>query len=263
MTGEREPLLEGTLISHLLELRTRLMRAFLAVVLVFIPLAFYSNQLFEWLSQPLLRELPAHSALISTSITAPFTTPLKLSFVAALVLAMPYVLYELWAFIAPGLYRHEKRFAVPLLLSSIVLFYAGTAFAYFVVFPLIFNFFVNTTPHGVQMMADITMYMDFVIKLLFSFGLAFEVPVAVVLLVMMNIVRLEKLTQIRGYVLIAVFVIAAIITPPDAVSQTIMAIPMYLLYESGIVFAKLMARSRRAAQGVEPAVENQHRDGEA
>lgn len=263
MTGEREPLLEGTLISHLLELRTRLMRAFLAVVLVFIPLAFYSNQLFEWLSQPLLRQLPAHSALISTSITAPFTTPLKLSFVAALVLAMPYVLYELWAFIAPGLYRHEKRFALPLLLSSIVLFYAGTAFAYFVVFPLIFNFFVNTTPHGVQMMADITMYMDFVIKLLFSFGLAFEVPVAVVLLVMMNIVRLEKLTQIRGYVLIAVFVIAAIITPPDAVSQTIMAIPMYLLYESGILFAKLMARSRRAAQAVEPAVEDQHGGGEA
>ena len=262
MTGEREPLLEGTLISHLLELRTRLMRAFLAVVLVFIPLAFYSNRLFEWLSQPLLRELPAHSALISTSITAPFTTPLKLSFVAALVLAMPYVLYELWAFIAPGLYRHEKRFAVPLLVSSIVLFYAGTAFAYFVVFPLIFNFFVNTTPHGVQMMADITMYMDFVIKLLFSFGLAFEVPVAVVLLVMMNIVPLEKLTQIRGYVLIAVFVIAAIVTPPDAVSQTVMAVPMYLLYEGGILFAKLMARSRRAAQAVEPAVEDQHGGGE-
>ena len=144
-----------------------------------------------------------------------------------------------------------------------MLFYAGTAFAYFVVFPLIFNFFVNTTPHGVQMMADITMYMDFVIKLLFSFGLAFEVPVAVVLLVMMNIVRLEKLTQIRGYVLIAVFVIAAIITPPDAVSQTIMAVPMYLLYEGGILFAKLMARSRRAAQGVEPAVEDQHGSGEA
>ena len=263
MSGEREPLLEGTLISHLLELRTRVMRAFLAVVIVFIPLAFYSNQLFEWLSQPLLRALPAHSALISTSITAPFTTPLKLAFVAALVLAMPYVLYELWAFIAPGLYRHEKRFAVPLLLSSIVLFYTGTAFAYFLVFPLIFNFFVSTTPHSVQMMADITMYMDFVLKLLFSFGLAFEVPVAVVLLVLMGVVPLEKLTQIRGYVLIAVFVIAAIITPPDAVSQTIMAVPMYLLYEGGILFARLMARSRRAAEAVEPTVEDQHGGGEA
>ena len=172
------------------------------------------------------------------------------------------MLYELWAFIAPGLSRHEKRFAVPLLLSSIVLFYAGTAFAYFVVFPLIFNFFVNTTPHGVQMMADITMYMDFVIKLLFSFGLAFEVPVAVVLLVVMGIVPLEKLTQIRGYVLIAVFVIAAIITPPDAVSQTIMAVPMYLLYEGGILFARLMSRSRGAAEAVEPAVEDHDGAGE-
>ncbi len=261
MSGEREPLLEGTLISHLLELRTRVMRAFLAVVIVFIPLAFYSNQLFEWLARPLRRVLPANSALISTSITAPFTTPLKLSFVAALVAAMPFVLYQLWAFVAPGLYRHERRYAVPLLVSSIILFYAGTAFGYFAVFPLMFNFFVNTTPHGVQMMADITLYMDFVLKLLFSFGLAFEVPVAVVLLVIMGIVPLAKLTQIRGYVLIAVFVIAAIVTPPDAVSQTIMAVPMYLLYEGGILFARLMGRGRGAAETVEPAVENNDRSG--
>jgi sec-independent protein translocase protein TatC len=244
MTGENEPLAEGTLISHLLELRTRLMRAFLAVILVFIPLAFYSNQLFEWLSHPLLQQLPANSMLISTSITAPFTTPLKLAFVAALVLAMPYVLYELWAFIAPGLYRHEKGFAVPLLVSAVILFYVGVAFAYYVVFPLIFRFFVTTTPHGVQMMADISIYVEFVLVLLFSFGIAFEVPVAVVLLVIMELVPLEKLTQIRGYVLIGVFVIAAILTPPDAISQTVMAIPMYLLYEGGILFARLMARSR-------------------
>ena len=248
MSGEREPLLEGTLISHLLELRTRLMRAFLAVAVVFIPMAFYSNRIFEWLSQPLRRVLPPNSALISTSVTAPFTTPLKLAFVAALVVAMPYVLYQLWAFVAPGLYRHERRYAVPLLLSSIVLFYVGTAFAYFAVLPLIFNFFVNTTPHGVQMMADITMYMDFVLKLLFSFGLAFEVPVAVVLLVLMGIVPLARLTQIRGYVLIAVFVIAAIVTPPDAVSQTIMAVPMYLLYEGGILMARLMQRGDGSAK---------------
>ena len=244
MTGETEPLLEGTLVSHLLELRTRLMRAFIAVILVFIPCAFYSNQLFEWLSHPLLMQLPANSVLISTSITAPFTTPLKLAFVAALVVAMPYVLYELWAFVAPGLYRHEKGFAVPLLVSSVILFYVGVAFAYFVVFPLIFGFFVSTTPHGVQLMADISMYMEFVLVLLFSFGIAFEVPVAVVLLVSMGLVPLEKLTQIRGYVLIAVFVIAAILTPPDAISQTVMAIPMYLLYEGGILFARLLVRSR-------------------
>ena len=244
MSGEGEPLLEGTLISHLLELRTRLMRAFIAVILVFIPCVLYSNQLFEWLSHPLLQQLPANSMLISTSITAPFTTPLKLAFVAALVVAMPYVLYELWAFIAPGLYRHEKNFAMPLLFSAVILFYVGVAFAYFIVFPLIFNFFVNTTPHGVQMMADISIYMEFVLVLLFSFGIAFEVPVAVVLLVIMGIVPLEKLTQIRGYVLIAVFVIAAILTPPDAISQTVMAVPMYLLYEGGILMARLMARSK-------------------
>ena len=244
MTGESEPLLEGTLISHLLELRTRLMRAFIAVVIVFIPCAFYSNQLFEWLSHPLLQQLPAHSMLISTSITAPFTTPLKLSFVAALVVAMPYVLYELWAFIAPGLYRHEKNFAMPLLFTSVILFYVGVSFAYFVVFPLIFNFFVNTTPHGVQLMADISIYVEFVLKLLLAFGVAFEVPVAVVLLVLMGLVPLEKLTKIRGYVLIAVFIIAAMITPPDAISQTVMAVPMYLLYEGGILMARLMTRSR-------------------
>jgi sec-independent protein translocase protein TatC len=244
MTGESESLLEGTLISHLLELRTRLMRAFIAVVLVFVPLAFYSNQLFEWLSHPLLQQLPTNSVLISTSITAPFTTPLKLSFIAALVVAMPYILYELWAFVAPGLYRHEKSFAVPLLVSSVILFYAGIAFAYYLVFPLIFGFFVNTTPHGVQMMADISMYMNFVLMLLFAFGVAFEVPVAVVLLVLMGLVPLEKLTRIRGYVLIAVFVIAAIFTPPDAISQTVMAVPMYLLYEGGILFSRLMLRGR-------------------
>jgi len=244
MTGENEPLLEGTLISHLLELRTRLMRAFLAVVLVFIPFAFYSNHLFEWLSHPLLQQLPPNATLISTSITAPFTAPLKLAFIAALVVAMPYVLYELWAFIAPGLYRHEKGFAVPLLISAVILFYVGVAFAYFVVFPLIFSFFVNTAPRGVTLMADISMYMEFVLVLLFSFGIAFEVPVAVVLLVLMGIVPLEKLTQIRGYVLIAVFIIAAILTPPDAISQTVMAVPMYMLYEGGILFARLMVRSR-------------------
>jgi sec-independent protein translocase protein TatC len=250
MADTPEPLLEGTLISHLLELRDRLMRAFLAVMIVFIPAAFYSNELFTWLAKPLLAQLPANASLISTSITAPFTTPLKLSFVVALVVAMPWVLYQLWAFIAPGLYKHEKRFALPLLVSAILLFYTGVAFAYYIVFPLIFNFFVHTSPAGVQMMADITAYMDFVLLLLFSFGAAFEVPVAVVLLVLMGLVKVEKLTSIRGYVLIAVFVIAAVITPPDAVSQTIMAIPMYLLYEGGILFARLMVRSneKRKAQ---------------
>jgi sec-independent protein translocase protein TatC len=244
MSEESEPLAEGTLISHLLELRSRLMRAFLAVLIVLLPCAYYANTLFEFLERPLQAKLPKGSSLIATSITAPFTTPFKLAFITALIIAMPYVLYQLWAFVAPGLYRHEQNFAVPLLVSSVILFYVGVAFAYYLVMPLIFGFFVSTTPHGVQLMADISVYMEFVLVLLFSFGVAFEVPVAVVLLVAMGLVPIDKLTRIRGYVLIAVFIVAAILTPPDAISQTIMAIPMYLLYEGGILFARLLMRSK-------------------
>jgi sec-independent protein translocase protein TatC len=161
---------------------------------------------------------------------------------------MPYVLYQIWAFVAPGLYRHEKRFAMPLLASSVVLFYAGVAFAYFVVFPVMFQFFANTTPAGVRMMTDITSYMDFVLTMFLCFGLAFEVPVVVVLLVLTRLVGVEKLAEIRGYVLIGIFVVAALLTPPDAISQTIMAVPMYLLYESGLLMARLMERMRRKSE---------------
>ena len=247
MSEEQEPLLEGTLISHLLELRDRLLRAFIAVIIVFIPCMYYSNRLFEFLARPLLRQLPPGSTLIATNITAPFTIPFKLAFIVALIIAMPYVLFQVWGFVAPGLYRHEKRFALPLLVSAVVLFYIGIAFAYFLVFPLIFQFFVHTAPHGVEVKTDISNYLDFVLVLVFSFGLTFEVPVAVVLLVAMGLVPVEKLTKIRGYVLIAVFVIAAILTPPDAFSQTVMAVPMYLLYEGGILFARLLAPRKPAA----------------
>lgn len=242
MSTEPESLPEGTLISHLLELRTRLMRAFLAVLVVFVPCAFYANDLFEFLARPLIAQLPAGSSLIATSITSPFTTPFKLAFIAALVIAMPYVLYQLWAFVAPGLYRREKRFAQPLLVSAIALFYCGVAFAYWVVFPVIFKFFIATAPRGVAVMTDIANYMDFVLMMVLCFGVAFEVPIAVVLLVMTGLVTVEKLGSARGYVLIGIFVIAAILTPPDAVSQCIMAVPMYLLYEGGIIFARLMRR---------------------
>ncbi len=244
MADRPEPLLEGTLISHLLELRDRIMRAFLAVILLFIPGAYYSNQLFSWLAHPLLAQLPANATLISTSITAPFTAPLKFAFVASLVAAMPWVIYQIWAFVAPGLYRHEKRIAVPMLASAIVLFYCGMAFSYYVILPLMFKFFVATTPAGVQLMADISTYLDLVMLLLFATGAAFEVPVVVVLLVAMGVVQVEKLTRIRGYVLILVFIVSAMITPPDAVSMTIMALPMYALYEAGILFARIVARSR-------------------
>ncbi|NBS66807.1 MAG: twin-arginine translocase subunit TatC [Betaproteobacteria bacterium] len=249
MSGEPEQLAEGTLISHLLELRDRLLRAFLAVIVAFVPIAFFSNEVFTLVAQPLIDKLPAGSSLIATSVISPFMTPFKLAFFVALFAAMPYVLYQVWAFVAPGLYRHEKRFALPLLVSSIILFYAGVAFAYFAVFPVMFDFFASTTPAGVRMMTDITSYMDFVLTMFLCFGLAFEVPVVVVLLVLTGLVKVEKLAEIRGYVLIGIFVIAALLTPPDAISQTIMAVPMYLLYEGGIVMARLMNRMRKKDSG--------------
>lgn len=242
-----ETLPEGTLISHLVELRERLLRAFIAVLIAFIPCAFYSNRLFDWLSRPLVSKLPAGQKLIATSVTATFTAPLKLAFMVGLLIAAPYVLFQIWAFVAPGLYRREKRFAVPLLVSSIVLFYLGVAFAYFLIFPLVFRFFVATTPKNVQLMADVNNYLSFALHLFVAFGVAFETPVAVVLLVLTELLSLQKLRKARGYVLIIVFVIAAALTPPDVMSQTAMALPMYLLYEGGILFAAIMTRSRAQA----------------
>ncbi len=248
MSEEQEQLAEGTLISHLLELRDRLMRAFIAVLIAFMPTAYFSNDVFTLVAQPLIDKLPAGSSLIATSVISPFMTPFKLAFFVGLFIAMPYVLYQIWAFIAPGLYRHEKRFALPLLVSSIILFYVGVIFAYLVVFPVMFDFFASTTPVGVRMMTDINSYMDFVLTMFLCFGLAFEVPVVVVLLVLTGLVKVAKLAEIRGYVLIGIFVIAAILTPPDAISQTIMAVPMYLLYEGGLLMARLMERMRSKAE---------------
>lgn len=252
---ETEKLAEGTLISHLLELRDRVLRAFLAVLVCFLPCAFYSNKIFSFIAQPLLAKLPKDASLIATSVISPFMTPFKLSFFVGLFLAMPVVLYQAWAFVAPGLYRHEKRFAVPLLLSSVILFYVGVAFAYLFVFPVMFDFFASTTPEGVKMMTDISSYLDFILTMFLCFGVAFEVPVVVVLLVLTNMVTVEKLAEARGYVLIGIFVIAAILTPPDAVSQTIMAGPMYLLYEGGLVMARIMNRMRRDAAAADAAAE--------
>ena len=247
MAEEPEKLAEGTLISHLLELRDRLLRSMVAVGIAFLPCVFYSNDLFTFMARPLLAKLPEGSSLIATGVMSPFTTPFKLSFFVALMLAMPFVIYQLWAFVAPGLYRNERRFAVPLLFSAILLFYVGIAFAYYFVFPVMFEFFARTTPKGVSMMTDINNYLDFVLTMFFCFGLAFEVPVAVVLLVVMGIVRIESLRKNRGYVLIGIFILAALLTPPDAISQCSLAIPMYLLYEGGILMARLMTRGQNAA----------------
>src|SRR5580700_11027994 len=255
MSEDHEPLPEGTLISHLLELRSRLLRAMIAVLIAFLPCAYYSNQLFDFLSKPLVSKLPPGQKLIATTVTATFTAPLKLSLVAGLLIAMPYVLYQIWAFVAPGLYRKEKRFAIPLLVTAILLFYTGVAFSYFLVFPMVFRFFIATTPQNVQLMADITNYLHFALTLFVAFGVAFETPVAVVLLVLTNLVTLKKLRSMRGYVLIIVFIIAAILTPPDVLSQTAMAVPMYLLFEGGILFAAILSRSSDAAAAAEASAQ--------
>ena len=245
MSEEPEKLVEGTLISHLLELRDRLIRAIVAVALAFVPCMLYSNQIFTFVATPLKEKLPKGTQLIATTVMSPFTTPFKLSLFVAVFFAMPFIIYQLWAFVAPGLYRHEKRFAVPLLVSSILLFYVGVVFAYFFVFPVMFQFFAATTPHGVAMMTDISAYLDFVLTMFLAFGAAFEVPIAVVLLVLTGVVKLEKLKENRGYVLIGIFIVAALLTPPDAVSQCIMAIPMYLLYDGGLLMARILSKMRR------------------
>lgn len=241
---EKEKLAEGTLISHLLELRNRLIRALAVVLIVFIPCAMKANALFTFVAQPILHKLPPNAHLIATGVMSPFMTPFKLSMYVALFIAMPYVLYQVWAFVAPGLYRHEKRFAIPLLASSIVLFYCGMAFAFLVVFPVVFQFSARTTPLGVEWMADINNYIGFVMHMFLAFGVAFEAPVAVVLLVITGLVSLEKLKHNRGYVLIVVFLVAGAVTPPDAISMLTMAGPMYLLYEVGLFFAALAVKVR-------------------
>jgi sec-independent protein translocase protein TatC len=252
-SGDPGELAEGTLISHLLELRDRLMKAMLAVFICFIPCAIYMNQLFTLVAQPLIKKLPVGASLIATSVVAPFMVPFKLAFVIAIGIAIPVVLYQAWAFVAPGLYRHEKKLAVPLLVSSVLLFYLGAAFAYFLVFPAMLGFFVGTTPTGVQMMTDMGSYLDFVMVLLLAFGVAFEVPVATVLLVWTGFVKIETLTKNRGFVLLGIFIVAAFLTPPDAVSQSFMAVPMYILYEIGIFMAKLLLKEKLAARAKDDA----------
>ena len=259
--GEPGELAEGTLISHLLELRDRLLKAMLAVGIFFVPCAYYMNQIFTFVAEPLIKKLPSGATIIATSVVAPFTVPFKLALLLAVGLAMPFVLFQAWAFVAPGLYKHEKKLAVPLLVSSIILFYLGAAFAYYAVFPVMLSFFVATTPHGVQMMTDMGAYLDFVMVLLLAFGLAFEVPVATVLLVWTGFVNLKTLKKNRGFVLLGIFIFAAFVTPPDAVSQSAMAVPMYLLYEIGIIMAGLLLKEKIAAREKEAAEQAQREAG--
>ena len=243
-----ETLSESSLMSHLLELRSRLLRSIVAIGIGCIPCMFYANQLFAFVARPLIKALPKGATLISISLVAPLTTPFKLAMYCGIAIAMPYVLYQIWGFIAPGLYKHEKRFAVPLLVSSVMLFYMGVAVAYFVVFPLMFKFITATAPEGVQMMTDMTQYLDLVLVLFLAFGVAFEIPVAIVLLVYTGVVKLHTLTTNRGYVLIAVFIQALVISPPDVISLCITALPIYALYEIGILMARILTRGKLEAR---------------
>lgn len=229
-------------ISHLIELRDRLLRAVSGVVLVFACLFPFARETYTLLAQPLLAQLPAGGQMIATAVTTPFFVPMKVSLLAAVVLSLPHTLYQLWAFVAPGLYPQEKRFAAPLVLLSTLLFLAGMAFAYFLVFPVVFGFITATAPEGVAVMTDIGNYLDFVITLFLAFGLAFEVPVVVVLLVRLGLVEVQTLRDIRSYVIVGAFVLGAIFTPPDVVSQILLAVPLWLLYEAGILVAGLVMR---------------------
>lgn len=229
-----------SIISHLLELRKRLLNSFIAVVVVFLCLVYWTSDLYTLLAQPLLSKLPQGGQMIATDITTPFFVPLKVTMMASFLVALPYILYQIWRFVAPGLYAHEKKFVVPLIFASTLLFFCGMSFAYFVVFPAVFKFVIASTPQGVAVMTDIDKYLSFVLGMFMAFGITFQVPVAVVILVRMGFVSVEKLRDSRRYVLVGAFVIGAIFTPPDVLSQLMLAIPLYLLYEAGIVAAAWM-----------------------
>jgi sec-independent protein translocase protein TatC len=243
--------LEQPFISHLIELRDRLLRIVLAVAVVFLCLIPFANRLFSSISGPLMAHMPEGSNMIAIEVASPFLTPFKLSLVVAVFIAMPFVLYQFWAFIAPGLYRHERRLVMPLLASSTILFYAGAAFAYYVVFPLVFAFFTSTAPEGVAVMTDISRYLDFVLMLFFAFGIAFEVPVFTVLLVWTGMVTQDGLRQKRPYIVVGAFVIGMLLTPPDIISQTLLAVPVLILFELGVFFSGWFVSKRSGQDAAE------------
>lgn len=239
---------EGTLITHLLELRDRLLYSVIAIGVIFGALLPFTSEVYTLVAKPLIGVLPVGAGMIATEVASPFLTPIKLTLAVAVVITIPFLLYQLWAFVAPGLYRHEQQLVMPLLVSSTLLFYGGMAFAYFVVFPMAFGFFVHALPPGVTMMTDIRSYLDFVFSMFFAFGISFEVPVAVVLLARMGVVDPYALSQKRPYVILWAFIVAAVITPPDIFSQFFLAVPMILLFEVGLFFARRIKRAAKAPE---------------
>ncbi|MUL09073.1 Sec-independent protein translocase subunit TatC [Aliivibrio fischeri] len=230
------------LLAHLLELRNRLLKAIIAVIVVFLGLVWFANDIYEFLSAPLVERLPEGATMIATDVASPFFTPIKLTLVASIFVAVPVILYQVWAFVAPGLYKHEKRLIMPLLFSSSLLFYAGVSFAYFIVFPLVFGFFTTIAPEGVQVATDIASYLDFVLALFLAFGIAFEVPVAIILLCWTGATDPDTLRQKRPYIIVGAFVVGMMLTPPDIISQTLLAVPMCILFEIGLFFSRFYVR---------------------
>ncbi len=236
---------ELSFLQHLIELRSRLLKASVAVLVALIALLPFSRQLYEALASPLMAQLPEGSNMIAIDVASPFLTPFKLTLLVAVMVAIPVVIYQLWAFVAPALFKHEKRLARPLLWSSVLLFYTGVAFAYFVVFPLIFGFLTRVAPEGVAVMTDISRYLDFVMTLFFAFGIAFEVPVATIILVATGITTPAKLAGWRPYIIVGAFALGMVLTPPDVISQTLLALPLWLLFEVGIVFSRILVTGKK------------------
>jgi len=235
-------------IAHLIELRNRLLRSFVALLLVFICLFPWASSLYTLLAKPLLSKLPKGGQMIATDVMTPFFVPLKVAMMASFLITLPYILYQIWRFVAPGLYAHEKRLVWPLITTSTLLFFCGMAFAYFAVFPVVFGFITSTAPHGVAVMTDIDKYLSFVLTMFMAFGITFEVPVAVVVLVRMGFVSVEKLREIRPYMIVGAFVVGALFTPPDVVSQFMLATPLWLLYEAGIIVASWLKPVEKPAE---------------
>lgn len=251
MTGIDQDDQELSFLEHLVELRSRLLKACSAVLIVLLCLLPFSRKLYEALAAPLTAVLPEGSSMIAIDVASPFLTPFKLALLLALILSIPVVLYQLWAFVAPALYRQEKRLARPLLYSAVVLFYAGCAFAYFVVFPLVFGFFTRVAPEGVAVMTDISKYLDFVMTLFLAFGLTFEVPIATIILVATGMTTVDKLKKMRAYVLVGAFALGMLLTPPDVISQTLLALPMWLLFELGLLMSWILLPHRRTGASEE------------
>ncbi|MBD3586787.1 twin-arginine translocase subunit TatC [Salinimonas sp. HHU 13199] len=247
----------NNLISHLVELRNRILRALLSVLVVFLCLVYFAEDLYHYLARPLMAVLPENASMIATDVASPFFAPFKLTLVLSFFIAIPYVLYQVWAFIAPGLYKTEKKLVMPLLVSSTLLFYAGMAFAYFVVFPLAFAFFTSVAPSGVTVSTDISSYLDFVLKLFFAFGVSFEIPIAIILMCWTGVTDAKSLRAKRPFVIVGVFVIGMLLTPPDVISQTLLALPMWLLFEVGVIVGGFYSKNNQSdEQEDNPATDN-------